>query len=121
VRRDTRHGARAGGGGALAALAAAALAGCGDEPLSRADENAVSRATGDISFYCPTDAAPERPAPPHIVRGVDRVIAVYRKDPDALYESGTEYERPISDLVEGLERQVRWCDPRLADRMKEEL
>jgi hypothetical protein len=101
--------------------AAIALAGCGGEPLSEPDEQAVARAVGDISFYCPHAAAPERPAPTHIDRAVERLISIYRKDPDALHMEGHEEETSITRVMELAERQLRWCDPRIADRVKREL
>ncbi len=107
---------RVAGAGALMVLA---LSSCGSEPLSDADENAVIRAVGDISFYCPHAAAPKRPAPPHIVRGVERLIAIHHKDPDALHLAYHEEEKStMSEVLRGAERQVRWCDPRLADRIE---
>jgi hypothetical protein len=106
----------------MLAVAAAMLVGCGSEPLSEADDMEVRRFVADLSYYCPHAAAPERPAPPRIVRGVDRVIAIHRKDPDAIFNDEHDEERqPMSDVLEGAERQVRWCDPRLADRVKREL
>ena len=81
----------------------------------------MRRAMGQISFYCPHDAAPKRPAPPAIVEGVEQLIEIHRKDPEALYLAGTEEESSMSRTLQLAERQVRWCDPRLADRIKREL
>jgi hypothetical protein len=107
--------------GVVAVLAA--LAGCGDEPiLSDKDDMTVTVALGDLSFYCPHPRAPERPAPPRIVRGIEAIIAIHDKDPDAIFNHTHDEERaPMSEVLEGTEEQVRWCDPRLADRLKREL
>jgi hypothetical protein len=106
---------------AVLAAAAAVSTGCGAEPLSLADEGEVARVVGQISFYCPHSDAPARPAPPHIVDGVERLIAIHDNDPDALYLEGSEEETSMSDLLKDMERQLRWCDPRIADRVKREL
>ena len=104
----------------LPLAAGIALAGCG-EPLSESDEQAVARVVGNISFYCPHAAAPERSAPTRIVRGVERLVSIYHKDPDALYNEGNEQELSMTRVMELAERQLRWCDPHIADRVKREL
>lgn len=103
------------------AVAAAAATGCAEEELSVTDDKSVRAATGAISYYCPHAAAPKRPAPPEIIRDVDVLIAIHDANPDAVFMEGQEEEKTMTRVLELAERQVRWCDPRTADRMKREL
>lgn len=94
-----------------------AVAGCGEQELSKGDNRAVSRVLNDISSYCSQRLFPEV-----VPTGVDRLIAIYRKDPDAIHESG-ESRRPMSERLRGAEENLRYknCDNRLADRIAREL
>lgn len=99
------------------ALAVLAVAGCGEEELSRGEEEAVRRAEGDISSYCSLGLFPEV-----VPTSVDRLIAIYREHPDAIYESG-ERKRTMREVLEGAAETLRTknCEPKLAARIEREL
>lgn len=103
-----------------------ALVGCGEQEklLSPKDERAVAVATDRLS-YCP-DRFPvsERPSPQAARKHVERVIAIYRKDPDAIHNAQHEEERMtmralLEITADNLTRDR--CDPTLVRRIKRAL
>ncbi len=101
-----------------------ALVGCEEKVLSTKDEDAVQRATESLS-YCP-DRFPisERPSPQAARKHVERLITIYRKDPDAIQNAQHEEERTtMRELLETIARNLTLdrCDPALVRRIKEAL
>ncbi len=101
-----------------------ALVGCGEEVLSPKDERAVADATNGLS-YCP-DRFPisERTSPQAARKHVERLIAIYRKDPDAIQNAEHPEERgTMRELLESIERNLILdrCDPALVRRIKDAL
>ena len=109
---------------AAAAVASLALVGCGEKVLSAKDERAVQAATNGLS-YCP-DRFPvsERTSPKAARKHVERLIAIYRKDPDAIYKAEHEEERlTMRELLEIEARNLTLdrCDPALVRRINDAL
>ena len=103
-----------------------ALVGCGEKEkvLSPTDERAVAAATDRLS-YCP-DRFPvsERPSPQAARKHVERLITIYRKDPDAIQNAEHDEERTtMRELLETIARNLTLdrCDPALVRRIKEAL
>lgn len=96
-----------------------ALVGCGGEPLSREDELDVAAAVGNLSFYC----SELRLFPKEAPKDVDRLIAIYQKDPDAIYQEGHEEDQTMRGVLEAVARNLarKRCDPGLAKRIRRAL
>ena len=81
--------------------------------LSPKDERAVADATNGLSYCpdrCPIWSAPRRSGRRH----VERLIAIYRKDADAIQNAEHPEERgTMRELLESIERNLILdrCDP----------
>jgi hypothetical protein len=82
--------------------------------------NALSRRKDALS-YCPDRfPASERPSPQAARKRVERLIAIYRKDPDAIQNAEHEEERTsMRVLLEVIARNLTLdqCDPALVRRI----
>ena len=109
---------------AAAAFVVAALMGCGGEPLSAKDERVVRAAAYGLSVCSDRFPVSERTSPRAARKHVDRLIAIYRKDPDAIQNADHEEER--GSMREFLETEARnlthdRCDPALVRSIKDAL
>jgi hypothetical protein len=114
----------------LAGAIAAALAlngGNNQNTLSRADDRKVSDYQVDVSAFCSLEALDETEdllgrdygeSYSALLDAVDGLIAIYRKDPQALYETGDKGEmltmrQVLTDEASSLDR----CDGDLARKL----
>ena len=101
-----------------------ALMGCGGEPLSEKDERVVQAATYGLSLCADRFPVSERTSPRAARKHVDRLIAIYRKDPDAIQNAEHEEERTsMRELLEIEARNLTLdrCDPGLVRRIRDAL
>lgn len=105
-------------------MLAVALAGCGplgDDKLSTEDASAVSKANLAFSGYCADqsrEALGEEPLGlsdtgfEDVLEGVRVVTAIYRKDPDAIYQPGGEGEKlTMREVVADAANTLDDCSP----------
>lgn len=106
-----------------AAVVLGALVGCGGELLSPKDERVVAAAIGDLSFCPDRFPASERPSPQKARKHVERLTAIYRKDPGAIQNAGQEEELTMRELLEATARNLTRdrCDPALVRRINDAL
>ena len=103
-----------------------ALVGCGEKEkvLSPKDERAVAEATGRLSFCADRFPNWQRPSPQAARKHVERLIAIYRKDPDAIQNAEHPEERmPMRELLESTARNLTLdrCNSTLVRRIKDAL
>ena len=95
-------------------LAGLALAGCAEKEVSARDTRVVTTAQSDISFYCLDGSYRER-----IPRHIDRLIAIYRKDPDAVLVESSEDQAPMHIVLQQIARSMDGCDDRRAQQLRD--
>ena len=90
------------------------LVGCGENELSERDSRVVEEAASDISFYC-LDGSYRKRIPGH----VERLIAIYKKDPGAIHVESSEEQASMRLTLGYVAESLDDCDPRRADQLRE--
>lgn len=92
---------------AIGLVLAFAIAGCGQQKLSRNEADAVALASVDLSLYCLDGKHPVRAD-----AAVDRLVELFRAKPDARTQ-GASMRQLLADEASDLES----CAPQLSRRL----